>query len=133
MSKQQKLIEVNGRHYYSESFKKYVVDQIEKGKLGKEEARIKYKIAGNSAILNWCRQYGKHYQMDKIMNNSKYSEEVYKRRIKELEKELAASKLRSSYLECVIDIAEKEMGIPIEKKFDARQSQFAEPKKFPQA
>lgn len=122
MDKSRKFINFNGRHYYSESFKKHVVLQVETGKISKEEAKHKYKIGGNSAVLNWCRKYGKHHYFQKAklkMSKDKNAEAAYKRRIKELEQELSQSKLRVSYLECVIEVAEEDMGLTIEKKLKA--------------
>jgi len=126
MGKSKKFVSLNGRQYYSESFKKFVVRQVESGKISKEEAKYKYQIRGNSAVLNWCRQYGKnnYYKKTRLsMSKDKTAEAAYKRRIKELEKELSDAKLRVKYLECVIDVAEDEMGIEIEKKLKAPPSE----------
>ncbi len=123
MDKKKKMINLGGRQYFSESFKKFIVRQVETGKLNKEEAKYKYKIGGNSAVLNWCRKYGKsqHYQPKHYdMSKENFLESVYKRRIQELEKELSQAKLRVSYLECVIEVAEEDMGVQIEKKSGVR-------------
>lgn len=119
MDKNKKMINLEGRHYYSESFKKFIVRQVESGKMNKEEAKHKYNIGGNSAVLNWCRKYGKkHFYQKTAYNMSKdiHTEAAYKRRIQQLEKELSQAKLRVSYLECVIEVAEEDMGVKIEKK-----------------
>jgi hypothetical protein len=44
---------------FSESFKKQVVKEFEQGYLNKDQLQIKYGLRGNSAVLNWCRKYGK--------------------------------------------------------------------------
>jgi len=44
-------------NYYSDEFKKSVVKQVLSGQLGKEEAKWKYGIRGNSAVLNWIRTF----------------------------------------------------------------------------
>lgn len=124
MDIRKKFINLNGRRCYSEGFKKYVVRQVESGKLTKEEAKHKYNIAGNSAVLNWSRKYGKHQYFQKVklsMSKDKNAEAAYKRRLKELEHELSQSKLRVSYLECVIEVAEEEMGLTIKKKLKSPQ------------
>ncbi|SRR5574343_374834 len=46
--------------------------------------------------------------------------EDLQKRIKELEKALETAKLRAEGYEIMIDIAEKELNIPIRKKFDAK-------------
>lgn len=132
MSKPKKFVIFKGRKHYSESFKKHVVREVESGKISKEEARHKYNILGNSAVLNWCRTYGKlnNYKFTRqpTMSNEAASEKAYKRRIKELESELSNTKLRVSYLESVIEVAE-EMGIFSSKKFVAQPSENVKRKK----
>lgn len=113
------------RGYYSESFKKYVVRQVEIGVLTKEQAKYKYKIGGNSAVLNWCRKYGKStfYVRTRFnMTKDKTADVAYKKRIKELESALSASKLRSTYLECVLEAIEEEYGVTLGKKLPELQS-----------
>lgn len=122
MDKTEKIYKLDGRQYYSLSFKKFIVGQVEKGILSKEEAKHKYKIGGNSTVLNWCRKYGSlstHKSKYVVMKDKKSLEEAQSRRIKELEAELSDSKLRTKYLECVIEIAERELGLKIEKKSDS--------------
>lgn len=121
MSIPRKMIVLGGRQYYTESFKKYIVQEVESGRLTKEGARIKYKIGGNSAVLRWCRKYGKdhQYQLSKgnIMKTG-INEQVYKKRIKELEKALTESRIRSIYLENVMEIVEERTGVNMEKKYE---------------
>lgn len=123
MSKMQKFIKLNGRRYYTESFKKHVVKEVESGVLSKEEAKIRYKLGGNSAVLNWCRKYGKSQiftTRNKAMKNVEAMETAYKKRLKELESELSISKLRTMYLETVIEVAEQQLGVSIEKKSESK-------------
>lgn len=104
--------------HYSESFKKHVVEEVESGRLGKEEAKYKYNIGGNSCVLNWMRKYGKEKNKHKnkeILTLEKTGETAYKRRIKELEEELSSHKLRNTYLECLLEELEK-TGVSIGKK-----------------
>lgn len=122
MDKTEKIYKLNGRQYYSLSFKKFIVRQVEKGILSKEEAKRKYNIGGNTAVLNWCRKYGNssmHKTKQEVMKDKMSLEEAQSRRIKELEAELSHSKLRAKYLECVIEVAEEELGLKIEKKSDS--------------
>ncbi len=122
MDKTGKIYKLDGRQYYSLSFKKFIVRQVEKGILSKEEAKHKYKIGGNSTVLNWCRKYGSssmHKTKQEVMKDKMSLEEAQSRRIKELEAELSHSQLRTKYLECVIEVAEEELGLKIEKKSDS--------------
>ena len=110
---------------YSESFKKNIVRQVESGKLTKDGAKYKYNIGGKSTVLNWCRKYGKSTIFVKSRYNmakDKTADIAYKKRIKELESALSASKLRSTYLECVLEAIEEEYGVTLGKKLPELQS-----------
>ena len=106
---------------YSESFKKKVVQEFERGILNKDELQAKYGIGGNSRILQWCRKYGKlHYPEKGALGRP--MKDPQKQRIKDLEKQLEEAKLKLVAYEKLIEIAEKEDGISILKKDDAKQS-----------
>lgn len=116
---------------YSESFKKSVVRQVENGQLTKDGAKFKYNIGGKSTVLNWCRKYGKSTYFVRArfnMAKDKTADTAYKKRIKELESALSASKLRSTYLECVIEAIEEEYGVTLQKKLPELQSPSANKK-----
>lgn len=120
MAEPVKMKQIDGRQYYTESFKKYVVKEVESGRITKEGAKHKYKIGGNSLVLNWCRKYGKHHKYKergkKVSIDS--STKIYNKRIKELESALSESRLRTLYLETVVDIVEERTGVNIEKKYE---------------
>lgn len=121
MSIPRKMIKFEGRQYYSESFKKHVVQEVESGRLTKEGARLKYKIGGNSAVLRWCRKYGKYHDYKESKGDTmktSINDQIYKKRIKELEKALSESRVRSLYLESVIEIVEERTGVNMEKKYE---------------
>ena len=106
---------------YSESFKKKVVQEYEKGLLNKDQLQAKYGIGGNSRILYWCRKYGKlHYPEKGALGRP--MKDPQKQRIKDLEKQLEEAKLKLVAYEKLIGIAEKEDGINILKKDGAKQS-----------
>ena len=115
-----KMFQIHGRQYYSESFKKFVVNEVESGRITKEGAKHKYKIGGNSAVLKWCRQYGKYHKYIESEQKMKTSsnESAYKKRIKELESALSDSRIRTLYLESVVVIVEEQTGVNIEKKYE---------------
>lgn len=45
--------------HFSESFKLFIVEEVESGRITKAEAQRKYDILGHSTVLKWCRKYGK--------------------------------------------------------------------------
>lgn len=118
------VIKVKGKSShlkYSEAFKKAVVSEYERGLLNKDQIQIKYGIGGNSRVLTWCRKYGKlHYPKSGSLGRP--MKDPQKRRIKELEKQLADAKLKLIAYEKLIEIAEQEEGISILKKSEAKQS-----------
>ena len=113
-------------NYYSDEFKKGVVDEVLKGVFSKEEARCKYGIKGSSAILNWIRKFeGNKSQSMKAKKNpvksGKSAEELEAENAR-LKQELDIEQLRNRALNVMIDIAENQFKIPIRKKSGAKQS-----------
>lgn len=105
---------------YSEVFKRMVVQEFERGPLNKDQLQVKYGIGGNTRVFEWCKKYGKlHYPSKGSIGAP--MKDPQKRRIKDLEKELADVKLKLLAYEKLISIAEKEEGISILKKDEARQ------------
>lgn len=101
---------------YSLAFKLAVVSEVEKGQLTYKQAQRKYGIQGRSTVLVWLRKLGnldwtlpKLYQMQD-------KEPTPEQRIKELEKLLKEEKQRSLLYKTMVDIVEKEYGLPVRKK-----------------
>ncbi len=106
---------------YSLAFKLAVVLEVEKGQLTYKQAQRKYGIQGRSTVLVWLRKLGtldwtlpKLYQMQD-------KEPTPEQRIKELEKLLKQEQQRSLLYKTMVDIVEKEYGLPVRKKFQAKQ------------
>ncbi len=112
-------------NYYSDEFKKGVVEEVLAGVLSKEEARCKYGIKGNSAVLNWIRKFdGKKISMKPEKNPlklGKNAEELESENAR-LKQELDIEQVKNRALNVMIDIAEKRFKIPIRKKSGAKQS-----------
>jgi transposase len=107
---------------FSDAFKRMVVQEYERGILNKDEIQKKYGLRGNSAVLNWCRKFGKLHYPEKGTTLGRPMKDPQKQRIKELEKQLAEEKLKVIAYEKLIEIAEREEGISILKKDAAKQS-----------
>jgi len=108
------------RKQYSESFKRMVVKEYEKGLLNKDQLQFKYGIGGNSRILTWCRKYGKLHYPAKGIEIGRPMKDPQKRRIKELEAQLKEAQLKVEAYQKLISIAEQEEGISILKKDEAK-------------
>jgi transposase len=100
---------------YSDSFKRMVVAEYERGHLNKDRIQEKYGIGGNSRVLTWCRKFGKlHYpEKGRIGRPMK---DPQKHRMKELEKQLADTNLKVLAYDKLIAITEQKEGISILKK-----------------
>jgi transposase len=107
--------------HYSESFKRMVVCEYERGILNKDQLQIKYGIGGHSRILEWCRKYGKLHYPSKGINIGRPMKDPQKQRIKELEQQLKEEKLKVIAYQKLISIAEQEEGISILKKDVTKQ------------
>lgn len=109
------------RRHFSQSFKKKVVAEFERGFLNKDQLQVKYGIGGNTTVLKWCRKYGKlHYPEKGELGRP--MKDPQKQRIKDLEKQLADAKLKIEAYQKLIEISEAEEKISILKKDAAKQS-----------
>ena len=114
---------------YSEEFKWKVVKEVLSGELSKAEAKRKYSIGSNSAILYWMRQFSgienpRESRMlfmtdKKTIKEDKLTKE--QKKIKELEEALRKEKNRVLLYEAMMEIAEEDYGIEIRKKSGAEQ------------
>ena len=107
------------RNFYSDTYKRAVVAEYERGILDKETLRKRHRIGGNSTILEWCRKYGKLAYPDKGREHK--MKDPQQQRIKELEAALELAQFKVLAYEKLIEIAEKEDGISILKKDGAKQ------------
>ena len=111
------------RKYFSVAFKKAVVKEVLSGKINKEQAKHKYGIAGNTAILNWIRKFEaeKKEQMSGKKTISPTEQHELELENKRLREELEIERLRTLSLNVMIDIAEDQFKIPIRKKSGTKQ------------
>jgi transposase len=112
---------------YSETFKIHVVAEVESGKLSLTEANRKYNIAGHTTVSKWCRKYGKSTNNQAPKKGTVMAKEEHEimrlhNEIKILKANLEDAQMKNVVLETMVDIAEKELEIPIRKKYGAKQS-----------
>lgn len=119
----QNRIKMNRLRHYSEEFKRSVVKEVLSGNLSKEEARHKYGIKGNSAVLNWIRtfEFSQKYTMKR--KPAEQSDKIMKLEAenKRLHDELELERLRVLSLNVMINLAEEQFKVPIRKKSGAKQ------------
>lgn len=114
---------------YTEEFRWKVVQEVLSGELNQAEAKRKYNIKGNGAILYWMRQFSgiDNYRESKLLFAQE--KEVIKtdkltkdqKKIEELEADLKKANNRALLYEKIIQAAEEQYGIPIRKKSGAEQ------------
>lgn len=112
---------------YSMSFKLQVVQEVEAGELTLTQASLKYGIQGAHTISRWLQKFG---NLDWQTQNSDRMKQTPEQRILELEaqnrllekqkegleRELKFQTDKAIMFDMMIDIAEKELNIPIRKK-----------------
>lgn len=107
---------------YTLTFKRAVVEQVEKGELSCRQAQDRYGIQGKSTVLSWLRKHGRqnwdamaHYGRMSDPNQSVKSL-TPEQRIKELEVQLKEAREKSQFFEAVIDVLKKDYGVRVVKK-----------------
>ena len=110
------------RNHFTEAFKRHVVGEVEMGRISQSEANRRYDILGHSTILKWCRKYGKlsSHRNTKVGIKTIDEKEIELIRLqnenKALRQELEDARFKNVVLETLVDVAERELQIPIRKK-----------------
>lgn len=103
---------------YSESFRRTVVAEYEKGETVGELQR-KYGIGGNNTIKGWVKKYGKEGMRRELIviqtEEDIFQEKELKKRVIELEQALGKMTLEKLRLESVVEILEESYGTEIKK------------------
>lgn len=107
------------RKEYDEAFRRYVVEEIESGRMSRADVRGEYGV-NKSLIGLWLEDYGKFKPKRDIVEVVMKSEEE---RITELEKALADAHLKNRIYEEIINLAGKEYKTDLKKTFGTRLSE----------
>lgn len=132
-----KVLRARGR-YISPATKKAVCEEYLRGTSTKRDLLRKYGIKGHSSIADWLRKFGyvdpfspasiaKQEQVwptaSTLMENPAQNETTaLGAKIKALQKQLADAELKALVYETMIEVAERELKIPIRKKPVTKQS-----------
>lgn len=129
MTIQKKRVKRNNR--YSKSLKRKVAKEYLSGAASyailAEENGLRDKTVVKEFVKWYRRQLSEEpklliQEINSLDNTSNSSKAELSARVKALEKQLAASELKTEMLETLIDIAESDLGIDIRKKSGAKQS-----------
>ena len=116
--------------FYTEAFKRKIVNEVLSGKLNKRQASLIYGIKGNATILYWINQsrglYGYEKRNTPVANFAEMKKNIHDKKLEEENKELKellrVAELRADLWQHAIEIAEKKFNIDIVKKYVAQQS-----------
>ena len=116
--------------FYTEAFKRKIVNEVLSGKLNKHQASKIYGIKGNATILYWIRQSQGLKGFEKgaktIGNFAEMKQDLHDKKLegenKELRELLRVAELRADLWQHPIEIAGKKFNIAIVKKYGAQQS-----------
>lgn len=111
--------------YFSISFKKKIVEQVEKNLCSVSEVSKEYGVS-RTAVYNWVYAYSSLYkrgfrQVIEPMSDTKRIKEL-RTRIKELERVIGQKQMELEFKEKMIELAEELYGIDIKKKYGSQQS-----------
>jgi transposase-like protein len=119
-----------GHGFYSLAFKQAVCEEYISSGMSKEYISRKYGIEGKCTLLKWLRKFGYiDYQLPKpspikpMPHKDDHQDiEQLRRKIKELEQSLEQSQLEKEAWKKMIEVAERDLKINIQKKSDTKQS-----------
>lgn len=124
------MVKVRKGKFYTDEEKRAIIEEYMTSGETAKFIQEKYQISGNSKITDWMNEFG--IREKRIFASSKErpmadprktdKEKELEKRIQQLEQELENEKLRAKLLDKVIEIAERDLNIPILKKSGARQS-----------
>jgi len=118
----------NKMRLFTSQQKRSILRHIEQGNMTVQQAMSAYNIKGRDTIKKWQRQYRQADTaliainpsiMEQLPTSQQGSSDP---KSLELEKALAAAKLKIAALETMIDLAEQQFKIKIRKKSGAKQS-----------
>jgi transposase len=125
------LINQRDRRYFSESARRSIVEEIEKG-LSKSEAARRYNVSQTS-IYRWVVKYSKYYEKCLKTVVEHESDSVRLKRLevelKEVYARLGQERARSVFFEELISTAEENLGIDLKKSSGTKSSSSCTTKK----
>ena len=119
------LRKIRKKRIYSEDFKNEIVFIFESGQLSVLQIERLYKIRAK-VIYDWIYKYSKFNERGsrvvemKASNINKVKE--LEKRLKELERIVGQKQIKIDYLDKLIEIANKELGVDIKKNSNIQQS-----------
>ncbi len=106
------------RRVFSNSLKRKVVNDIEKGKTSVLRASREYQVS-DRAIYDWLRKFSSNlYPTTTLvvqMESEQYKSKELEKKVADLEAALGRKQMEIDFLNKMIEIADKDLGIDIKK------------------
>ena len=110
---------------YETSFRRWLVCEIESGRMTWQEARLKFNLPHrfDKVYKEWQKKYGDQIvvTLPLMSTEQRTQNKELEKRVKELEKQLELAQMKVVALNTVIDIAEKNYKLEIRKKYGPKQ------------
>jgi hypothetical protein len=110
---------------YETSFRRWLVQEIESGRMTWQEARSRFKLPHHfdATYKDWQKKYSKEIivSLSVMTAEERINLKKLESRNKELEKQLELAQMRLTAVNTMIDIAEKEYKLEIRKKSGPKQ------------
>jgi polyhydroxyalkanoate synthesis regulator phasin len=111
---------------YETSFRRWLVSEIDSGKISIQEARQKFKLPIHFSTVykrDWQPKYSDqiHLSLEAMSSKDRTDNKKLEQRIKELEKQLELAQMKNVAINTMIDIAEKDYKLEIRKKSGPKQ------------
>jgi transposase-like protein len=106
--------------YFSESFRKKKVREIEQNVTTVSEVSKEYEVSA-TAVYKWLYKYSSHYkrQVRQVIEpmSDTHKIKALKEQIKELERIVGQKQIQVEFYEKMIELAEEKYAVEIKKKF----------------
>jgi hypothetical protein len=110
---------------YETSFRRWLVQEIESGRMSWQEARSRFGLPFrfDRTYRDWQKKYSEEIVLSLPLMNAKERIDYQKleTRVNKLEKELELAQMKVVAANTMIDIAEKDYKLQIRKKFGPKQ------------
>jgi hypothetical protein len=111
---------------YETSFRRWLVAEIESGRMSLQEARVRFQLPYHFDGLYkvyWQPKYSDkiHLSLSLMSAEQRTNNKELEKRVRELEKQLELAQMKVVALNTVIDIAEKDYKLEIRKKYGPKQ------------
>lgn len=117
---------IDEKHDYEISFRRWLVREIEEGRMSPIEAVKAFNFSpssGGKLISNWRKKYAPtmFLPLPSMTAQEKQELAALQKQLKAMEKQLEDARMRNIALNTLIDVAEEQLKIEIRKKPGAKQ------------